>query len=170
VGTGFFADAHGSVLTASQVVKQAQPAGESHLKVRRSDGSASTTPSVRQSGSEVGVAVVGTAMVARPLQIAATGSPIVGESVIILGINLQSGIVEAASAEVAAEERDGFLRLSLFPTRGGYAGAPVLNTAGAVVGMIWLVRDHAQEELVALMLPASRLIYALEGSAYTERE
>lgn len=168
LGTGFVADDLGHVLTATQVVlrvPERSPSDPLNLKIKRADGSSSTTPVVWHSGGNVGAAVLRSALVGRPLPISSR-IPTLHEELTIFGINAQSGDPDVVVAQVEVVRPNRSITLSRLAMRPGYEGGPVIDRSGAVVGMLWQTRDDRGQELKPVVVPGTKLLYALERARH----
>jgi hypothetical protein len=169
LGTGFIVDVFGHVLTATQVVERAPKRSgvePLNLRITLSGGASGTTPVLWDSGREIGAAVLRSGIVGPPLSISPYSPILVGDPVTLFGVNAQSGDLDAVVAEVEAVAQDGSMTLSPIAMRGGYEGGPVVDRSGAVVGMLWQSRDDTSHELRALVVPTTKLVYALEEARH----
>lgn len=169
LGTGFVADDFGHVVTATQVVNRPPKRSGTeplNLKVTVSNGASATTSVLWDSGREIGAAVVRCGIVTPPLSISSYRPTVVGDSVTVFGVNAESGDLDAVVVEVESVGQADCIGLSRFAMRGGYEGGPVVDESGAVVGMLWQSRDDPSQELRASIVPAAKLVYALEKARH----
>jgi S1-C subfamily serine protease len=117
-------------------------------------------------GEDIGAAVLQCGVVAPALSISPYSPLIVGDWVTIFGVNAQSGDLDVVVANVESVEDDDSITLSRIAMRGGYEGGPVIDRSGAVVGMLWQSGDDQRQALTPVVVPTTRLLFALEKARH----
>jgi S1-C subfamily serine protease len=164
VGLAVFVDTH-KLATMNHVVQERgerDPTASLTARV----GEAQLPVTVESSSDEPrDVAILTSEVPGKPLRIGSTAKLAIGEGVTIAAfavdrLNPESVAIQIVSAHIEGLVADGNIKLSDVRIERGFGGAPVLDTTGAMVGMIVATNDP-NSRAGGLAIPVDVIVGAL---------